>query len=468
VLTNLRVRGFKNLLDVSVRFGPFTCIAGLNAAGKSNLFDAVSFLHWLTQKPIMEAVQQVRETKGRAPEPADLFTRFEGYTVPEMRFTAELVVNRNVEDDFGVKAKAAISTLKYEVAFRLSKDDPNILELADESLSPIPIGDASQTIGFEHKRDFRESIVSGRRPKNLISAAGDWPKRMITVHQEGHGGRKLLAPKSSRTVLGGMANSDFPTVLAAHKEMASWHTLLLEPSAMRTPSLYRDARYVDTRGANLPNAIDRLIKQEKKPGQVCAELANRLSRLVDEVKALRVIDDKRFETKTLEVLGREGVYHAARSLSDGTLRFLVLAALELDPEVRGVVCLEEPENGIHPERIETMVQLLKDIAVDANFPVGLDNPLRQVIINTHSPLVVRNVSVDDLIYIEEEQVVRDESKGRVASIFIPPQSWRAKFASERARLAPGRILTYLGKGKPSEQEQLWFEWMNQEPSTKRP
>ena len=44
MLTRLRVQGFKSLIDAEVRFGPFTCIAGANGAGKSNLFDAILFL----------------------------------------------------------------------------------------------------------------------------------------------------------------------------------------------------------------------------------------------------------------------------------------------------------------------------------------------------------------------------------------------------------------------------------------
>ena len=39
MLTRLKVSGFKNLVDVDIRFGPFTCIAGPNAVGKSNLFE---------------------------------------------------------------------------------------------------------------------------------------------------------------------------------------------------------------------------------------------------------------------------------------------------------------------------------------------------------------------------------------------------------------------------------------------
>jgi len=53
MLTRLHVQGFKNLLDVEVYFGPFTCIVGLNAVGKSNLFDAIRFLHLLTEKTLL-------------------------------------------------------------------------------------------------------------------------------------------------------------------------------------------------------------------------------------------------------------------------------------------------------------------------------------------------------------------------------------------------------------------------------
>ena len=56
MLTRLHVRGFKSLHDVEVEFGPFTCVAGLNGVGKSNLFDAIRFLHLLATRSIAEAV----------------------------------------------------------------------------------------------------------------------------------------------------------------------------------------------------------------------------------------------------------------------------------------------------------------------------------------------------------------------------------------------------------------------------
>ena len=54
MLTRFEVSGFKNLNDVAVEFGSFTCIAGPNAVGKSNLFDAIRFLSGLADSTFTE------------------------------------------------------------------------------------------------------------------------------------------------------------------------------------------------------------------------------------------------------------------------------------------------------------------------------------------------------------------------------------------------------------------------------
>ncbi len=51
LLTRLSVNGFKNLIDVDLYFGPFTCIAGANGVGNSNLFDAILIVPVRMQEP---------------------------------------------------------------------------------------------------------------------------------------------------------------------------------------------------------------------------------------------------------------------------------------------------------------------------------------------------------------------------------------------------------------------------------
>ena len=89
--------------------------------------------------------------------------------------------------------------------------------------------------------------------------------------------------------------------------------------------------------------------------------------------------------------------HVASALSDGTLRFLALTVMESDPKSRRLLCLEEPENGMHPLRISAVIELLGELAVDVDEAVDADNPLRQVIVNTHSPSVVACVHDDALL-----------------------------------------------------------------------
>ncbi len=159
--------------------------------------------------------------------------------------------------------------------------------------------------------------------------------------------------------------------------------LALEPSAMRTPARYHEPRTIDPHGKGLPAALERL--RAERGDAVLAEVANRLANLLPDVREVRVTDDPRTETYTLEVSGADGVFHPARALSDGTLRFLVLSVLAADPTATGVLCFEEPENGMHPNRVPAMVELLHDLAVDAQLPVDETNPRRQVLVNTHSP-----------------------------------------------------------------------------------
>ncbi|MFQ6035982.1 MAG: AAA family ATPase, partial [Sedimentisphaerales bacterium] len=122
MLTRLKVSGFKNLLDVDVRFGPFTCVAGPNAAGKSNLFDAIKFLSALADRPLMEAALSVRDETGKTTDVRSLFYRHGDEYEPKMSFEAEMIIPREGSDDLGQKAKATITFLRYSIVLAYRKD----------------------------------------------------------------------------------------------------------------------------------------------------------------------------------------------------------------------------------------------------------------------------------------------------------------------------------------------------------
>lgn len=414
MLTRLEVDGFKNLVNLRADFGPFTCVAGENAAGKSNLFDSIEFLALLADRSLMEAAQEVRATvEHRAGDPRDLFWNGQGPS-PRMRLAAEMIVPLHIEDDFGQPAKATITFLRYEIeiGFEPSAGPRKFgrLVLLSEELRHINRKDAPKRLLFPHSaKNWRNHVVVGRRSgTDFISTEDRAGETLVKIHQDGgsRGQPKVAAAaRAPATVVSTITQADDPTILAARREMQSWRRLALEPSSMRAPDSYNDSEAMLANGRHLAATLYRVAHIDDVPEDVYARVAARLAALTGvRVEGLYVDADDTRESLTLVLLERNGARLPARSLSEGTLRFLALCVLLEDPSVSGLLCTEEPENGIHPANIPAMVQLIEDLAVDPTTPPGPDNPFRQVIVNTHSPNVVQLVSPDDLLFADARPV----------------------------------------------------------------
>lgn len=437
MLTRLEVDGFKNLSGLAVDFGPFTCIAGANGVGKSNVFDAIQFLSLLADHPLMEAAEAVRSTRDeRTGDARDLL--WSGAADTPMRFAAEMLVPPEVEDDFGQIAQPSISFLRYELEIGYTDgefDRRGRLVLLAERLVHINVGEAAGRLRFPHSaKDFRRHVVFGRRSGvAFISTRQDGSERVITVHQDGGSRgqpRRASATRAPATVVSTITVADDPTVLAARREMQSWRRLALEPTALRTADRYSGPRLMASDGRHLPAALYRVAHGSNngvEPKDVYARVASRLSELTGlSVSDIEVDADPTRELFTLRLVEQSGADIPARSLSEGTLRFLALCVLLEDPEVGGVLCMEEPENGIHPANIPAMLNLLRDLAVDPEEPPGPDNPVRQVIVNTHSPVVVQVLGIDELLFATGRPVeTADGTVHEVLSLRPVRGSWRA-------------------------------------------
>ncbi len=466
MLTRLKVNGFKNLVDVDVRFGPFTCVAGANGVGKSNLFDAIRFLSAVADRPLLEAAKSVRDETGRTGDVRSLFHRVGDCYDNTMSFTAEMIIPREGFDDLGQRAKAGITFLRYTLFLAYREDEtastPATLEVTREELVHINLSDATKHLLFDHKPEWRKSALSGRRASPFISTEEDGDARVIKLHQDGGGGRPLARPAVHlpRTVLSAANAAESPTALLARREMQSWRLLQLEPSALRKPDEFTAPTKLGWDGAHLPATLYHLARANGHNGARAAghdveafyaQVANQLAELISDVRDVRVDRDEKRELLTLQVTDQNGTCHPARALSDGTLRFLALAVLRFDPEAKGVICLEEPENGIHPERIPAMLRLLQDICTDTDTEVDVENPLRQVIINTHSPAVVAQVPDESVLVAELKETIRGGQRFHRVCFSCLPDTWRAtELAAEEhtSVVSLGTLLAYLNPAEP--------------------
>jgi predicted ATPase len=85
----------------------------------------------------------------------------------------------------------------------------------------------------------------------------------------------------------------------------------------------------------------------------------------------------------IAILEDGGFSIPAYRLSDGTLRWLALLAILLNPTPGPVTCIEEPELGLHPDIIPTLADLLRDASTRT-----------QLILTTHSRTLVECFSDD--------------------------------------------------------------------------
>lgn len=454
MLTRLEVDGFKNLLGFAVDFGPYTCIAGPNAVGKSNVFDVIEFLSALANRTFIEAMQSLRGDAGQ--DPGNLATNFwrnpDG-TCRDLRIAAECLVDKTVTDDFGAENEARSTFLRYEIRLRYVAPDEDdayrspygAIRLLSETLEYIRKGDVLERLPWlKNRKQFRDSVFKNERTgKAYVSTKERDGRTVIAVHQDGGSrGPENTSPADSapRSVISTATTVDRPTLLAFRRELQSWKKLALEPAAMRTPDRFTDPDRIASNGAHLARTIYRL--KRTLGDDVTAQIAERANDLVD-VRHLDVKADTSRDSLTLfGNVGSVDLDLPAKSLSDGTLRFLVLSTLLADPRATGLICMEEPENGIHPAKVTGMVRLLRDLAVDITQPVSDDNPLRQVIVNTHSPAVVACQEDGELLEAHSIATRSDHGPIRVLRLLPLRHTWRDS-RSPQFTLSKASIAEYL-------------------------
>ena len=390
MITKIEISGFKSFSDFELEFSPLTVIAGTNASGKSNLFDAL----FLLSKLAVEDLRTAFSNKQLRGEVSELFTKYTDETsASEMRFAVEMLVPREIKDNWGGVAEVKTPRMRYEltIAKRLNNLGYEELSVTHESLSKIATDNDTWAKNYLKKRtDVWRSSKAGGSGKPYIYTEMERGFTTITIRQDGgHGrGRSVNANVINQTVLGSVGSVDFPHIFAAQREISSWNFMQLNPEKLREPTRY-DVNYTgDTighSGENLAAALYRLYNQD---AYTMDKIVMKLSSFLPDYTELEVKDDKANKQFVFNLKNSEGKAFSSRVLSEGTLRLLVLCVLLYDERFQGLLCFEEPENGIHPYRIKAMVELLRLLSTDFEDD---DDLLRQVIVNTHSPVLLRRL-----------------------------------------------------------------------------
>lgn len=207
-------------------------------------------------------------------------------------------------------------------------------------------------------------------------------------HYHFHNGHGVLNVKGKQRSLQHEEIDPTASILSQRKDPDQYPELTYLGNTFSKIRLHREwsfGRYTPPRlpqKADLPN--DLLEPDASNLGLVLNRLRREpevKKRMLGALRALYDgIDDYdvQIEGGTVQVFFHEGRFTVpATRLSDGTLRYLCLLAILCHPNPPPLICIEEPELGLHPDVLPTLAELLREAAERT-----------QVIVTTHSDVLV--------------------------------------------------------------------------------
>jgi predicted ATPase len=394
MLTRIELDGFKTFRNFALDCQPFMVFIGSNGVGKTNLFDAIALLARLAEGDSLE--DAMLRARG---EPLELFTlHADGSRAERMQLAAELLLDREV---IGANDKPFTPTntrLRYELTIERRGEGAHII---GESLIPLPEARDAWFRDQIPSKARKAWIIREKRPP-YIATVGEADELVIYRNQDTlAGGREgLKVGDLQKSALGTADELRYPTIHAVRQAMRNWRLLRFNTEVLRQPCALNAEAKLQSDGENLPAVLARLLREQP---EAIANITQVLQSMLPQVKAIEVRTLNNGERQLIELIGQDGTRFSSRVLSDGTLRLLGLAALRYDSAQRGLICFEEPENGIQLLRLPDMVSVLYGLALDLERAQpasddGRNPPLRQVLVNTHSPSILAHVPPHSVFY----------------------------------------------------------------------
>jgi predicted ATPase len=366
-LTELRVDGYRVLEGLDARLGALTVLTGAPGSGKSALLDCLALLSFAAVYPLPPQV--------------------------DPRGAGQRLFRAGAPERIHISLRAMSGTgrvVHYAVSLGASAEGPRVIserlacgetEASGEDAEPFTVLD------FQHGRGTVRTVTwEPPRPRRL-SVSRTLPENELAL-------RGAFEPVP-RVV------DDFSAFVSGWRFYPGFE--VARGSASRRPVLTEPEPLLAAEGSNLSAVLFHLMVEHPERWR---ELEAHLREVLPSFHSLSV--KPRGGPGTVLGAWREaGVEHelTLADLSEGTLRFLCLAALCLSPRKAPLLGLDGPEVGLHPRMLPVLARLLRRASTET-----------QVLVTTQSPLLLRELALDEVALLKRED-------GR--SVFSRPASHEA-------------------------------------------
>ncbi len=353
MLTRLAVRRFKSLRSVDLRLPRLCVLFGPNSAGKSNILDALQALSRVTT---------LRTLNDALADPQGGGHLIRGFPIEAFAFPPAGLAGllQGSLETFELEAELRVRTERYRYR--------------------IEVGIQPTSGALSTRDEYLSTLDSSGHPKGQprIERVGS----DLVLRARAHPGRprhEKLALNYSLISDPRLGGAEHRVIETCRQEFAAWRTYYLDPRvAMRTAKPPAAVEDIGVLGEDIAPFLYRL--QAEQPRAFTA-LSRTVRAIIPSVEQVAVeLDLKR---GTIDVTVREdGIDLPSRIVSEGTLRVIALASIAVNPWHGSLVAFEEPENGVHPRRVELIAELLASL---------VDRTSVQLVITTHSPLFCKAI-----------------------------------------------------------------------------
>lgn len=358
MLQRIHIENFKSLRSVELKLGRMNLFLGSNASGKSNFFDALRVLQGIGN----------------------------GFTIHEILDGKPKSATSEVWDGIrGGSARSCFENGNGAGEVRLSVEgglDPDILNGASWRFE-IAFSPASGRV-IEEELRVGEDIYSSKPVKN--TAIG--PAFEVRYWSGQRGAPPHLQFERTRSVLtqfsrgvNDVAKEHAEAARGVARALADMQRIDPMPLQLRMYSQAHSIQRMGERGENFAALVRAILDDPDTKAAYLSWLQQLRPDAVDDVDTLSgAVGEPMF------MLRENGRSFPAPVLSDGTLRFAAIAAALFQPDMPAMMMIEELENGVHPDRLRLLVELLRSRA-------RYERP--QIMATTHSPTVLAWLSSDE-------------------------------------------------------------------------
>lgn len=374
MIEELKLNNWKSYGDSILYIEPLTFVIGFNASGKSNILDALHFLSLIARgKSIDDAARSIRGGE-------------------------DWIVRKDQEvSTIGVKVYDEANGIEYMYSIGFSKTG-NAFKIVNESLYSSKKTMIKDLFHVEEREGTSANVlpITTYRPKA--------DRKPFELSNES----ACIYQLSLLFSTGGMQKDVNAGVTFVCNKLKNIFTLNPIPSAMRKYSSVQNELKEDA--SNIAGVIANIIKDGNTSLQ---------ARIAELVKPLPERDIVEVWSETGGLFDKDAILCCkekwtdekelvmdAKSMSDGTLRFIAIITALLTIPSGTLLLIEEVDNGLHPSRVGELITALRTIGEER----GID-----IICTTHNPHMIDTLGTE---MISNISYVKRSPKDGTSEIFL--------------------------------------------------